>query len=209
MEKSHKVFFSQFNRILTFVTCKSTSTNKHVHTQKKLQIYGECTESRQTVPSVPGNFKLRVADSSAGRQKGKRKREQRQTERVRSAWMPTWLCWRRLSPLEAGCHSGTQRRSWPKPWGQSLTRPQWKPLCSSCGVLLHCPQPELSACTFTRSREACFTHSRGYPMQNRRSHLNTKITSAFQLLKVKHFVYSMCCILHQHPDNISTVDNVS
>lgn len=36
---------------------------------------------RQTLPSVPGSFTLRFADSSARRQKGKRKREQKQTER--------------------------------------------------------------------------------------------------------------------------------
>lgn len=93
------------------------------------------------------------------RQRGKRKREQRQTEK--SMCIPTWPCWRCLSPPEASYHSGTKRRFWPAPWGQPLTQPRWTPLCSSCGVLLHCPQPALSACTFTHSKEACFTHSRG------------------------------------------------
>lgn len=100
--------------------------------------------------------------------------------RVKSVHVPTWPCWRRLSPPEAGCRLGKQRWSWLKPWGRPPILRRWTQPCSSCGVLLHRPQPVLSVCTFKHSRETCVTHSRCWSIQNRTDPGNTE---SFSLLK--------------------------
>lgn len=127
------------------------------------------TDIRKHLCQGSSILSCRVADSSARRQKGEGKtRTEADSERVKSVCerVPTLPCWRHLSPPEADCHPGAQKRSSPKPWGQPPIRTRWTPLCSSCVVLLHCPQPELSICTFVHSGDACVTHSqRVIPME--------------------------------------------
>ena len=141
--------------------CLHVWAQKNPKHKKKTQSHAPYMHRRQTKTVICAR-KLHLkscwllSQQTDGEEK---KRTEADGERLKSTCIPTWPCWRRLSPPAAGCHSGTQWWSWPEPWGQHLIQPRWKPLCSSCGVLLHCPQQGLSACTFIDSRGACVTHS--------------------------------------------------
>lgn len=161
--EAHKAFSSQFNKIVTSDTLQLVYSYPKINREKSPYTHCSCTEGRQTGSAICArkpHFKSCWLLGQKAEGEGKQRTEA-DSESVKSVCIPTWPCWRHLSPPEAGCRSATQRWSWPKPWGQPLTRPRWTPLCSSCEVLLHCPQPALSVCTFTHSRGACVTHSRG------------------------------------------------